>query len=307
MNVTITYLRAFLAVVKQGSFSKAAEELNITQPTLSVTIRQLEQALKIRLLDRTTRRISLTEEGAEFYPTVERLLHDFDAALNDVRSIAERRTGKVSLAMLPSIATELIPIVVARYSELYPGVKIHLRDDNTSGVWRRVARQEVDFGIAGAFEGDSDLEFLPIISDRFGVVALEDHPLAREEGPLAWSELAAYKIIGLASDTGIKPLLVGRRGIPDNVRAPNHEVSNIMTVMNLVDAGFGIAAIPSFAAMRRQHARVIFRELVRPTIKRDIGLVKRRGKALSPAAQSMQKLILDMLPEIKTRPDLNID
>ncbi|MCP1337852.1 LysR family transcriptional regulator [Futiania mangrovi] len=307
MAVTIAYLRAFVEVARCGNFTRAAEKLSVTQPSLSVAIRQLEEALNLKLFDRTTRRLSLTEEGAKFLPTVARLLEDFDTAVTNARAIAERKSGRVSLAVLPSIATMLIPRVVASFSEAFPGIKVHLRDDNTSGVWRRVGSGEVDFGIAGAFAGDPDLAFTPLFSDRFGAVFRKDHVLARRSGPLSWAEIADMRIIGLAADTGIQPLIGRLTRIPERVRAPGHEVSNIVTVLSLVEAGLGITAIPAFAAMLDRHPALMYRELTRPAVTRQIGLVTRRGRSLSPAAESFRTELARAVPSVLTRPEIFID
>ncbi len=298
MSVKISYLRAFEEVARCGSFTRAAERLSLTQPSLSMAIQQLERELNLKLINRTTRRLTLTEEGAKFLPTVTRLLEEFDSAVAHARSVAERHTGRVSLAVLPSVATTLIPQATSSFSARYPGIKVHLRDDNSSGVWERVARNEVDFGIAGNFEGDPELAFTPLFSDRFGAVFRRDHPLAKANGPVAWKDLLAHQIIGLAADTGIHHLLDRTRSIPDDVRLPGHEVSNILTALSLVEAGLGITAIPAFAAMLERHPTLVFRQLVRPTVIRQIGLVARRGRALSPAAEAMRDELAQALPSI---------
>lgn len=307
MAVTIAYLRAFVEVARCGNFTRAAEKLSVTQPSLSVAIRQLEDALNLKLFDRTTRRLSLTEEGANFLPTFTRLLEDFDTVVTNARSVADRRSGRVSLAVLPSIATMLLPRVVAAFSQAFPGIKVHLRDDNTSEVWRRVASGEVDFGIAGMFAGDPDLEFAPLFSDRFGAVFHKDNALARKSGPLAWTEIAEMRTIGLAADTGIQPLIGGLSRIPEPIRTPGHEVSSIVTVLSLVEAGLGITAIPAFAAMLDRHPSLMYRELVRPTVTRQIGLVTRRGRSLSPAASSFRSELSKALPSVLTRAEIFIE
>lgn len=298
MSVKISYLRAFEEVARSGSFTRAAEKLSLTQPSLSMAIRQLEEELNLKLINRTTRRLSLTEEGAKFLPTVSRLLEEFDTAVANARSVAERRSGRVSLAVLPSVATMLMPQVTASFSSAYPAIKVHLREDNSSGVWDRVARNEVDFGIAGNYAGDPELDFVPIFSDRFGAVFRNDHPLAKTKEPVPWETLLRYRLIGLAADTGIHPLIDRAHSIPEGIRLPGHEVSNILTALSLVEAGLGITAIPAFAAMLERHPTLVFRPLVRPALTREIGFVVRRGKALSPAAEGMRGEVTAALPAL---------
>ncbi|MBJ3777534.1 LysR family transcriptional regulator [Acuticoccus mangrovi] len=302
MSVKISQLRAFVEVARCGSFTRAAERLSLTQPSLSMAIRQLEDELDLKLFDRTTRRLGLTDEGAKFLPTVTRLVEEFDAAVAGARLVAERRSGRVSLAVLPSIASMFLPAATAAFSARYPAIKVHLREDNSSGIWGRVARNEVDFGIAGEFQPDAEVEFTPIFSDRFGAVFRNDHPLAAGGGPLRWSDLLEHRLIGLAADTGIQPLIDMAQSIPDEIRLPVHEVSNILTALSLVEAGLGITAIPAFAAMLDRHPTLVFRPLVRPVLSREIGFVTRRGRSLSPSAEAMREVLVESLDAMLRAP-----
>jgi DNA-binding transcriptional LysR family regulator len=217
MNVTIAYLRAFLEVGRALNFSRAAEKLSLTQPSLSMAIQQLEKALKVKLLDRTTRKIHLTDEGATFLVTVERLLDEFDTAIESMRTIAERRGGRVSIATLPSMTTTFIPTAVASFSSKYPGIRVHLRDDNTPNVWARVQRGDVDFGMAGDFKPLPELEFVPLLCDKFGVVMREDHPLARING--------SEKAITYMSDTMGAVTVSGGKSSPTGAAAATASVA----------------------------------------------------------------------------------
>ena len=104
-TVNLRHIRAFLAVAQLASFTRAADRLSLSQPALTICIRQLEDLVGVALFNRTTRRVRLTKAGEDFLPTAERLIHDFEAAIDDVRAIAERRHGRVSLATISLIAT----------------------------------------------------------------------------------------------------------------------------------------------------------------------------------------------------------
>src|SRR5258707_4649003 len=107
MNINLHQLRIFVAVARLGNFTRAAERLHLSQPSLSLHIRQLEADLGVRLFDRSTRSVALTSAGADFLPGAERLLEDFEATVGAVADLAARRRGRVAVAVLPSVAAEL--------------------------------------------------------------------------------------------------------------------------------------------------------------------------------------------------------
>lgn len=295
MNVTLKHLQAFVAVAEEGSFTRASQRLALSQPALTIQINQFEEQLGIKLFDRTTRRVNLTGSGEEFLPTARRLLEDFRNSVAEIRAVAERRRGRVSVAALPSIAMKVMPQVVARFTSMYPGVAVHLHDANSSGVQRRVRRNEVDFGLASMWEPDQDLEFAKVVRDPFGLVCRSDHPLAASTEPIAWRDLAETTFLGLAPDTGIRPLLYKVDDLPDNVRAPQFEMSNIATLEGMLAAGIGVSALPRLTVPDHHRADLVFRRLCEPGVTREICLITRRGRSLSPAAESMRELILETL------------
>lgn len=296
MNITLKQLQAFVEVAQQGSFTRAAKRLLVSQPALTVTVRELERDLGVRLFDRTTRKVQLTQEGAGFLPTAERLLADVRAAVEDVREVAERRRGQVRLASLPSVATDVLPDILARFGEAYPGITVHLHDSNASGVQTRVKNRDVDFGIASLWQRDDDLAFTPLLADSFHLVCRSDHPLAGSGEPLRWPDLADWVFLGLAADTGIRPLLETVPDLPLNVQRPRYEVSNIATLDGLLSAGMGITVLPRLAVPRASRASYIVRPVIEPQLTRDIGLIQLRNRALSPAAETLATMIGEQVP-----------
>lgn len=297
MNITLKHLRIFVQVGRLGSFTRAAEQLSLSQPALTIAIGQFEEMLGIRLFDRTTRRVSLTADGADFMATAERLLEDFDSAVADIRAVAERRRGRVGIATLPSVAVALLPSVLAQFTRSYPAVRVQLHDSNASGVQRRVRRNEVDFGIASIWEPDSELEFTPLFRDEFALVCPADHALAGGKGRIPWRRLAGYRFLGLGRDTGIRPLLLSVKGLPEAILSPQFEVSNIATLEGMLEAGLGITALPMLAVQGPLARGLVARRLVEPVVEREVCLITRRGRSLPPAAESLRDLILAHLPK----------
>src|SRR5260370_17792821 len=146
MNVDLHQLRIFVAVARLGNFTRAAERLSLSQPSLSLHVRQLELDLGVRLLDRSTRSVVLTRGGDDFLPTAERLLDDFRSGVASVTDLAARRRGRVTVAVLPSIAAELLPRAIALLRSRHPDIMVPLRDDVAAHIPFRVRHVTGDFG-----------------------------------------------------------------------------------------------------------------------------------------------------------------
>ncbi|PLS21025.1 LysR family transcriptional regulator [Neptunicoccus cionae] len=294
MKVTISQLRAFIAVSRERSFTRAAEVLKMSQPSVTTAIKQLEEALGLTLFDRTTKTLRLTKPSEKYLPILERILNDLETTLSDLHSAAEGTQGTVSVAVLPSIATNILPNTIKSFSASYPDVRISLRDDNSFGIKERVANGEVDLGVAGKTEPFDGLSFEPLLRDPFGVVVHKAHPLGQDKRPITWAELEGFPYISFAQDTGIRPILDTLETVPANVAVPWIEVSNIGTVLSLLQTNLGIAALPQMS-VNAIESDVVFRTLLDPPLFRELGIITRKGRSLAPTAQKFVMHIKDAL------------
>jgi LysR family carnitine catabolism transcriptional activator len=142
------------------------------------------------------------------------------------------------------------------------------------------------------------MEFKTLLRDSFGAVVHTDHPLASTDDPLSWSELKNYKFISMGADTGFKALL--EKVLPEtaNFAAAQIEGSNIATIIALLKAGLGVAALPKLV-MRTENTGLVYRKLIDPPLFRELGLVTRSGRGLSPSAKSFAANIVDTLNELE--------
>lgn len=256
---------------------------------MSLAISQLEESVGVKLLERTTRKVLLTTEGEYFMPVAARLIRDFDAALSDLNATSERRSGHVSLAVLPSVATRLLPEVCRQFSEEFPGISVHMIDDNSRGIEQRLARNEVDFGIGGRSRGRTDLDYRLLLEDRIELICHRDHPLAQETGPITWEELQGHRFL----DSGLHNLTKAQ----DLIGKTQYEFSTTTLLFAMLKSNFGITVLPSLAA---QHADplLVSRPLVEPEDTRSIYLITKKGWSLSPAGEAMIETILQIIPAI---------
>jgi len=285
-NITLKQLRAFVAVADRASFISASSALHLSQPALSQTIRQLEDQIGNALFQRTTRSVRLTPLGMSFLPHVRHLLRQFDSVIGDVQEIAARKRGRVIIACLPSVASRLMPRVVAINERLYPGIRVVIRDMNMRVVVETVRSGEADLGIGSSVIDDSELESVVLGRDFFHGLVPITSPLARRRS-LKWADLADQPFIAMTHDTGLRDLIdvaAGERGIQLRIVA---EVSNVATLNGMLEEGIGVSALPGLVLPRNDQTFVRHRLLAEPKVQRTIRLFWRRSVGLSPSAQAI--------------------
>lgn len=293
MNITLRQLRALVAVAERGGFTQAAEQLHLTQPAVSVLIRGLESELGIRLLYRTTRTLSLTDAGREFYPIAERILADLQNAVANAHELANRERGRVTVAATTLVSSLLLPGVIYQHRSRYPGIDIRLRDGAVaSEILHMVDRGEVDMGIGPASQPPPDIVAERLLVDTLDLACRKDHALVRK-ARVAWRDLAGFPLIALARDNSVRQLIDGCFANAGIEVLPSHEVSLLSTAIGLVDAGLGIAVLPSHArAIGRLYPDIRFVKLGSPVIRRELSLLTRRDRRLSPAAEGFRNFLL---------------
>jgi DNA-binding transcriptional LysR family regulator len=293
VNFDLNDLQAFRAVVELGSFRKAAESVNISQPALSRRIEKLEDALGVRLFERTTRSVTLTTVGRVFAPSAEQLLDDLDVALLGIRDVSSSRLGHVTIACVPSVAYYFLPNVVASFHRRYPRIRVKLLDSSANEVLSSVISGEADFGVSFIGSQEAEVDFKVLLQERFVAACRRDHPLAQKKR-VTWNELYEHEYVSVDKTSGNR-LLLDQALSAVAPRAPSVcETRHVTTLLGLIEAGLGVAAVPSMAMPGRDHPVLTSVPLVDPVVKRRVGIVTRRGRALTPAAQQFHRTIIEL-------------
>lgn len=296
INMEMGDLRALVAVAELGSFSAAANELHLSQPALSRRISKLEAALGVRLVERTTRRVEMTATGREFGRQARQVLNAFEEAVLGIGEGASKIRGEVTIACVPTAVSRCLFEVLKEYRRQYPGILVRVLDDGASDVLSTVVRNEADFGINYIGAQEANLDFIPIFKERFVVVCRDDHALALRRS-VKWAELAMYEYIAVTKASGNRLLLdLALANTPD-LPEPFCEARHVRTVVDMVVAGMGIAAVPEMAVPDKA-ADLMLRvvPLTNPVVNRTLGLIKRRGRVLSPAAERLHQMIVLLAP-----------
>jgi DNA-binding transcriptional LysR family regulator len=291
-------LRAFIALLEEGSFTRAAQRVHLSQPAFSALIQALEETFGARLFDRTTRRVFPTAEGRLLEDSARRLLSDLDGMVSDFRDHAEHRKGRVTIAALPSLAAGWLPRVLVDFHRRYPGVEIGLTDTLSEQCKSLVRERRADLAVATAAQGEVDLDSEFLCADEFHLVCRDDHPLARKR-TITLADLSSYPFVHLSRSTSVRQYLEAAFH-PKQMRTVA-EVEHLATVTGLVEAGLGISVVPALTLFQFQRKRLVLRPLKLPGLRREIVILRRKEESLSANAQALRDVMLQHKPRTAVR------
>jgi len=291
MNITLRQLQAFKTVAEFGSFTRAAERLKVAQPALSLNIRELEQELKVRLFDRTTRRVELTEAGREFLQSADKLLADLERAVRDAQDLSERKRGRVRVAAPPLLAAMIVPAAVAEYNAAFPGIDVGLIDARNDQILEKLRAGEADCAIGTFDEHEDGIRSETLTQDSLAVFFAPTSPLSNLKR-VRWRDLHDQKLIMLTRDSNVRVLVDRALELAGHPNAkPLHEVSQMTTAVMLVEAGLGVAVLPTYVWSFARDRNIASRTLIDPQVTRPISLIYSDNRSLSPAAEGFSRVL----------------
>lgn len=283
-------LRAFVHLAELRSFTLAAAACHLSQPAFSALIRALETEVGARLFDRSTRHVDLTVEGREFIGGAQRVLAEMESALASVRERVELKRGRVSLALLPSLAAGWLPDVLAAFHSEFPNIELDVFDVLSENCVESVRSGRADIAIAATRVDTPELRAEPFQEDEFFLVARCGHPLL-DRVNLKPRDLLPFDFIHLSRSSSVRQYLDAAT-LPLTMRTLM-EVDQLATVSGMVRAGLGISVVPALTLFHFQHPEIETRLLRWPGLRRSIYLIKRRDKGLSVAADALYKRLMN--------------
>jgi LysR family transcriptional regulator, transcriptional activator of the cysJI operon len=279
-------LKLFADLVREQSFTKVAEKNFLTQPAVSLRIRNLEEELGTRLLERTTRKVLVTEEGRILYEYARDILSKAEEVKTVLLERQDKIVGSVRLATVHSIGLHELPAYLKRYIRNYPQVVLHIDYHTGDVVHRMVQDGDVDLGIVAYPEPKPNLIVLPFLEDELVAICNEEHAFAgRETIPL--QELHDQPFI--AFDEGIPTrkaidAVLARRHIRVNIKM---QCDNIEILKRMVEVGLGVSIVPRFSVQNEVEQRLLHCLTISDyCFKRPLALIHRKGKSLSRPMQA---------------------
>ena len=289
-------LRIFRAVARLGSFSRAAEELSISQPAVSIQVRQLEKAVGSPLLHRTRSGPQLTDIGRTVFGYANRifsLAREMDETLHDIQGL---RGGQITIGCSTTPGEYILPWVIGQFRERYPDIEVSLSISNTQATLDRISSREIDLGMVGAPVSLEGLASFPYVDDEIVIVASPGHPLAGKQ-TVSLAELADQPFIfrepGSATRRTAETCISGH-GLSVKVEM---ELGSNEAIKRAVAAGLGLGAVSKFGAAPDIAGGFITALPVEGwECRRPLTVVHRREKQLPPAQRVFVRFLREERP-----------
>jgi LysR family cyn operon transcriptional activator len=293
----LRHIRYFLAVAEHKNFTRAAEALHVSQPTLSQQIRQLEHTLQIQLFDRSGRTVQLTDAGAAWMRYAKLALQDLDAGVRAIHDVGELSRGNLRLAVTPTFTPYLVGPIIDSFHQLHPGIRIDLREITQDEMEAQLADDKLDIGVAFNPVSSADIESTPLFEETLSLVVGRSHPRASRRKALT------------SADFGKEPLILlhdafaTRRFIDDH--CARHRIRPLVAIeanstgaiVEIVRRGQLATVLPDHIA--RVHVDLHLVSLDPPLPTRTVAVLQRKGAYYTAASRAFVQLLTERFGKSK--------
>ena len=284
MNFSTRQLKAFKELARAGNFTKAAEELHMTQAGLSLLIRQLESQVGCRLFNRTTRSVALTVEGEHFLPAACKALDTLENAVESLAELQLKAKRRLFVGVTPLVSSNIFPIANKLFNEAYPDVKINVIVTNHEHIQALVEAGDLDFGLGANFSPSPDIDSITLF--KYDLMWIAPTDLANtlpdfKEGTLPWSALEGIPLFSLPTGNQIQKIINMQL---DKIGRGNEErtiVNNFETMIAMVSVGEGTAILPSYSIDACRRFGVEAAILTEPKVSLDFYQITKKGRQSS--------------------------
>ncbi len=286
-------LRYFVAVAETRHFTHAADNVGITQPSLSKQIHVLETDLGAPLFERIRGNIGLTAAGEALLPLAKRILADVETARHEVQELVGIRRGRVRLGATPSLCSSLAPEVLRQFRDAHPGVDLRVEESGSQDLVRDLLRGELDLAliILPGHGPDPALHAEPILTENLVVASIDPLPATTPAGTLRLTDLRTHPMVMFRVGYDLRDATLQacrEAGFEPTFAVDGGEMD---AVLSFVEAGLGVALVPGMVVSRRPRLRAT--PLAPPGVRRTIALARRRAAVPTHAAGAMRRILLD--------------
>lgn len=288
-NLTIKQLRYFEAVAAQGHFGRAAEVCAISQPAISVQIKELEAGLGHTLFERRARQVRLTGFGAEFALRVRPILRALDDLSDLARAAQDGLVGKLRLGVIPTVGPYMLPKIAQAMSAAYPQVDLYIRETQTDTLIADVLGGTLDLALLALPISEPNLTEVPLFDERFVLL----RPARDADLPVpSGADLAKMRLLLLEEGHCFRDQALSFCGMPALTPRDSMEGSSLATLVQMVASGMGVTLIPEMAvALETRTAGVSAARFAAPEPRRTIGLVWRKTTPMAALFDGVADLI----------------
>lgn len=300
MNVSYRQLKAFITTARLNNFTRAAEELHLTQSGLSFMMRQLENQLDCRLFDRTTRFVALTAAGEHFLPIARSIVSSLEEAQEHLVQLTLESRNRMVIGVTPLVSTNIVPTARKVFSHEYPEAQLQFVATNHDQIQQLVAAGELDFGLGAHFDATSDVSIDPLFKYSLMWITpsrnLDPNAPDLNTGFASWSALKDVALFSLPSDNHIQKVIESQLREIRNRDTEGVTFNNLEMLIAMVSAGEGTAILPSYsiASCRRHGVQAAI--LTDPNVTMDFYRITRRGRAPAELMDAFIEAFIDSVP-----------
>jgi LysR family transcriptional regulator, carnitine catabolism transcriptional activator len=287
-NLSAKHLRAVVALARFGSFIAAASYLRMSQPGLSRVVQQTEALLGVKLFTRGTRSVSPTDAGREFIPAAERLLGELLQQSQKLKNLDGQLRGQIIISSLMSISHHVLPAALVEFRKLHPKIHIQIREGLASSVHEDVRSGLADFGIGNALGLNDEIVAEWVTPEPCYVVLPRSHRL-RKTHSLSIKDLVDDPMISMPADSGLRrtiDVFANQRGV-----VLDHSIitNQFGSLFDFVASGLGVSIVPAAALPSLDDYPIAVKPL-RPSITRQVGILRLAERSLSPASEAFLEI-----------------
>jgi len=289
--LNLYHLRYFVTLAHLEHYTKAAEELMITQPSLSHAISLLEKELGVLLFEKEGRNIALTKYGRIFLDDVTNSLEILDSGVKTFKMISTGE-GRIDFAFLRTLGTDFVPEIARDFLKKYPekSIEFHFSTGVTVDIIQGLKDRKYDLAFCSKMEHEQSIEFTPISSEELVVIVPTDHPLANKN-IIDLIETIPYSQIFFTQKSGLRPIIDDLfRQIGQQPKIA-YEVEEDQVIAGLVVKNFGIAVIPNMTILSSMNLKVL--KISNPNIERFFYLAVMKDRYLAPVVQKFKNFIIE--------------
>lgn len=289
INLTLRQLRYFDALAREAHFGRAAEACAISQPALSMQVRELEESLGIDLLERGPRQIRLTRFGEEFAGRARDILRSVDELADLARSARDRLVGRLRIGIIPTVAPYLLPAIIGELTRTHAEIEIHIRETVTPKLIQELAEGRLDTAIVALPISESSLVEVPLFTERFVLV----RPAEDEGKPVPDREaLREMRLLLLEEGHCFRDQALAFCNMGASRPRELLEGSSLSTLVQMVGAGIGVTLLPEMALnVETRSASVSVARFRAPEPMRTIGMVWRKSNPLSKQLADVAEVV----------------
>ena len=290
--MNLNHLSYFRVLARLEHYTQAAEELSITQPSLSHAMATLEKDLGTYLFEKQGRNIKLTKYGKIYYEYVDRALSELEKGEKKLRELTNVSTVTIELGYIYTLGPKFIPHLIKEFTSLdnNENIKFIFGQGTTKSLIEGLKEEKFDMVFCSKIENEPDIDFIPIANEELVVIVCNDHPLAKKES-IDLKEIGSYPFIGFSEKSGIRSIIEELFKKVDIVPNTICEVEEDNAVAGLVEINYGIAVLPRLSSLKYYNVKVL--PITNPKHERFIYLATLKNRYLTPSVNLFKKYSLE--------------